>query len=109
MTSKFITMIAVLLIASAVAAQGVAPEEQSETGASVRVDHRDAYPAPTLSPDDGWARKLIAAILLGLFLPAAIIGPWVRKRVAPQLPELHDQEEQSGLTASQHEPGHSNI
>jgi hypothetical protein len=110
MKPKSLAMIAVLLMASAVAAaQGVAPEDQSETGALVRVDHQDAYPAPTLSRDDGWVRKLVAVVLLGLFLPAAIIGPWVRRRSVEELPELHDQEEQSGLTASQHEPGHSNM
>jgi hypothetical protein len=50
---------------------------------------------------------LVVVVLLGFFLPAAIIGPWLRRIAAVELPELHDREEQDALTASQHEPGHS--
>jgi len=105
---KSLAIVAAMWMAWVVAAsQESAPADSSAINSSLRVDHRDARPDPALPSNDGWARTVIEVILLGFFLPAAIIGPWVRKRVAAEIPELHAQEEQSGLTASQHEPGHS--
>jgi len=104
-TLKSAATLAVVLMSPAFCAgQSFAPLDSSEVSAPLRADQRDA--GPVLSSNDGWARTMVEVILLGFFVPAAIIGPWVRKRAASQLPELHVQEEQSGLTASQHEPGH---
>jgi hypothetical protein len=101
-------LVATVLIGTALAhGQDVAPPDSLEPGASAHGNQQDNWPHPEFSANDTWARYLLWFILLAFFLPAAIIGPWVRKRVAEDLPELHDREESDALTATQHEPGHS--
>jgi hypothetical protein len=104
MQFKSIGMAAVLSLASVAAAQGAQP---TDPAVAQKVQPQDSYPHPELSSSDHWAGTMVLIISLGFFLPAAIIGPWIRRLSATDMPELHDREEQSALTASQHEPGHS--
>jgi len=102
---SLIVIVAVLLATRFAAAQGLS-SETPDTNGEARIDARDAPAASVFSSDDAWARKLVEVIVFGFFLPAVILGPWIRRRAATALPELHAQEEQSAMTASQHEPGH---
>jgi hypothetical protein len=104
-----IAAIAIFAILMFVVRPAVAQElsPSSEPYGSQQLDHPDEGPHIEFSSSDGWAWGMVLVILLGLFLPAAIIGPWIRKRVGAEIPELHVREERNPLTASQHEPGHS--
>jgi hypothetical protein len=109
MLLRSVTIAAVLSVAStAIAQQPATADSASPDGQMVNSNMpADAWPHPELSPDSHWAKEMVLVILLGFFLPAAIIGPLLRRSIAAELPELHSQEEESAFTASQHEPGHT--
>jgi hypothetical protein len=72
---KSLAIVAAMLMAWVVnASQESAPADSSAINSSLRVDHREVHPDPALPSNDGWARIVIEVILLGFFLPAAIIG-----------------------------------
>jgi hypothetical protein len=105
MLLRSLLIAAVLSTASIAVAQ--APADSENPDGQVMNGNAQPWPHPDLSSDSGWAKEMVLVILLCFFLPAAIIGPLVRRRVAAELPELHDREETSAFTASQHEPGHT--
>jgi hypothetical protein len=77
------------------------PPQSSE---SARIEIPDTFPHPHISEDGGWAGALVIAILLGFFLPAAVIGPIVRSDTPEEVPPAHSHDEPPG--ASGHH-GHS--
>jgi hypothetical protein len=87
-------------------AQHSAAQEMPAASEPQAVDRDDDAPRIQLSNDSAWVGKLLLVIGLGLFIPAAVIGPWIRRHRSGQIPELHAGEERSPLTASQHEAGH---
>jgi hypothetical protein len=105
---KFIGIAAIMLIAMTSAhAQDMGSGDAQPSAIPSHGTQQNSWAHPELSTNDGWAGDMLWIVGLGFFLPAAIIGPLIRKRVAVDLPELHDSEEADALTASQHEPGHS--
>ena len=97
----------VLIGTASVYAQDMGSGDAQPPATPSHASGQDSWAHPELSTNDGWAGDMLWIVALGFFLPAAIIGPFIRKRVAADLPELHDSEEADALTASQHEPGHS--
>jgi hypothetical protein len=99
----------ICLSALALAVPGARADETSSGPSpyAQQGERQDQRGAIDFSTDDAWAGRMLVAIIGGLFVPAILIGPWIRKRVADELPELHGGEEQSAFTASQHEPGHT--
>jgi hypothetical protein len=105
---KSIGIAAIMLFAMTSAhAQDISSADAQPSAIPSHATQQDSWAHPELSNNDGWAGDMLWIVGLGFFLPAAIIGPLIRKRVAGDLPELHDSEEADALTASQHEPGHS--
>jgi hypothetical protein len=99
---------AIMLIAATSAyAQDMGSADAQPSATPTHSTQQDSWAHPELSTNDGWAGDMLWIVALGFFLPAAIIGPFIRKRVAAELPELHASEEADALTASQQEPGHS--
>ena len=74
-----------------------APAESSESVPN-------ALPHPHISEDGNWAGALAIAILLGLFLPAAVIGPIIRSDTPEEVPPAHSHDEPPG-TSGHHGPG----
>ena len=64
----------------------------------------DSFPHPHISEDGGWAGAMVIVILLGFFLPAAVIGPIVRANTPEDVPPAHSHDEPPG-TSGHH--GHS--
>jgi hypothetical protein len=62
------------------------------------VDARAAGHAgqPVLSRGAGWAGVMMIVILLGFFLPAAVIGPIARALAPDEEPETHAHDEHGG-------------
>ena len=87
----------VLFTAARVIAQDLGSADSQSPSISAQNTHTDTWAHPELSTNDGWAGDMLWIVALGFFLPAAIIGPFIRKRVAAELPELHDSEEADAL------------
>jgi hypothetical protein len=70
-----------------------APTHRTDA-AHARDDHTNAG-RPVLPGDGSWAGALVIVILVGLFLPAAVIGPVARALVPPEEepPDTHSHEE----------------
>ena len=67
---------------------------------------QDIFPHPHISEDGSWAGAMAIIILLGFFLPAAVIGPIVRANTPEEVPPAHSHDEPPG-TSGHH--GHSGI
>ena len=55
-------------------------------------------PAPVVSEDGSWAGAMIIIILLGFFVPAAIIGFIVRTEAPEEVPPAHSHDEPPGAS-----------
>ncbi|MCU1274980.1 MAG: hypothetical protein JWO48_2411 [Bryobacterales bacterium] len=55
-------------------------------------------PAPVVSEDGSWAGAMVIIILLGFFVPAAIIGPIVRTEAPEEVPPAHSHDEPPGAS-----------
>jgi hypothetical protein len=58
----------------------------------------DAFPHPRISDDGSWAGAMVILILLGFFLPAAVIGPIVRANTPEEVPPAHSHDEPPGTS-----------
>ena len=102
--------ISALLIGSTLAMAGVvlAAEHAGAPHSSGHADvihaAEDSFPHPHISEDGGWAGAMVIVILLGFFLPAAVIGPIVRADTPEEVPPAHSHDEPP--SASGHH-GHS--
>jgi hypothetical protein len=65
-----------------------------------------AQPHPTLSADGSWAGVMVIVILLGFFLPAAVIGPIVNMLCPPEAPPANAHEEAHHGSTGDHGHGH---
>lgn len=72
------------------------------------IDHtaQDTFPHPHISEDGSWAGVMVIVILLGFFLPAAVIGPIVRANTPEEVPVAHSHDEPPGSSGHH---GHSGI
>ena len=98
-----------LLIGSTLAMAGVAFAAEHagpphDGHAEVIHTAEDSFPHPHISEEGGWAGAMVIVILLGFFLPAAVIGPIVRANTPEEVPPALSHDETPG--ASGHH-GHS--
>ena len=96
--------IAVLMLGAAVAsaehALAAEPHGATHDGAAHGGVHAtaDTFPHPHLSEDGSWAGAMAIIILLGFFLPAAVIGPIVRANTPEEVPPAHSHDEPPGAS-----------
>ena len=95
-----------LLGAALTLAGGALAEEHATTHAVSPTAHtathhaaaEDNYPHPNISEDGSWAGVMVIIILLGFFLPAAVIGPIVRANTPEEVPPAHSHDEPPGAS-----------
>ena len=100
-------IISAFILGLAITSAGTALAEESthaESPQAHAVGDAEVFPHPQISTDGGWAASMWVVVLFGFFLPAAILGPIVRRETPEEVPPAHSHEEPTG--ASGHH-GHS--
>src|SRR5437016_1221322 len=106
-----------MILGSMLALSGAAPIEEhpasTRQSAARPLEHSAAPhaaeseavpPHPIISEDGSWGGALVIGILLGLFLPAAVIGPTVHAFRSEEVPPAHSHDEPPGAS-HHHGPG----
>ena len=96
--------LASLLLGLTLALPARAEEHEAGDAPHSAAHQADGFPHPHISTDGSWAGALAIAILLGFFLPAAVIGPIVRANTPEEVPPAHSHDEPPGAS---HHHGHS--
>lgn len=102
---KILTLNAIIGLASYGFAQQQAGEPHAPPHTSAHVED---HPHPVISENSTWAGVMVIVILVGLFLPAAVIGP-IARAVAPEdepVTNSHDEASRSSHHHGTESEGH---